>query len=255
MAGDHECSRCGDTFPTERRRDRHMRKAHGVEPTSRKRKLAYAGVGVLAVVVVAGLLLAGGGDAPTSKGEALQKLGATDDPHMGNAAAPVAVVEFGSPRCTSCKAFHDRLLPSIRSKYLDTGEAALYYQQFIAGYRYDEPGGIAQECVHRHEGVDAFWTLTDVLYDQQGRWNEGNTASGLRDLAGQHGWDADAVATCYEDRATQSLYDGDIQSGRDNNVRGTPTFFVVGHDGETIRTSVSELDRTIQQEIDRAREA
>lgn len=253
MASDHECPECGQDFKTDRRLRKHRSKAHGKTPMTDKRKLIYAGVGLLAVGVVAGLVLTGGGG-PDSKAAALQKLGATDDPHLGNRSAPVAVVAFETPRCPSCRAYHQRLQPQIESDYLDTGKAVLYYQQFTIGYRYDEPGGIAQECVYKHEGSDGFWTFTGTLYGEQGQWNADNTAQRLRDQAELNGWDADAVVSCYENRETQSAYSADVKAGNDNGVSGTPFFFVVGHDGKITRTSASELGQTIQQEHERAQE-
>lgn len=252
MADDHACSECGDTFATERKLERHVLKAHGKTPTSDRTKIGIAVVAVLVVGLAAALFVTGGADDPETKEAALTQLGADDDPMLGNASAPVAVVEFSTPRCPSCRAFHQNQLPQIEQDHIETGDITFHYAQFTIGYAYDKPGGIAQECVFRHEGDDAFWTLTDTLYAEQGRWDADNTADRLRALADQEGWDADPIVSCYEDRDTEDAYQADIDAGERNGVSGTPSFFVVGHDGEITAASAGDLDQTIRDALARA---
>lgn len=252
MPDDHECSECGQSFAIERKMERHMRTAHGKTPTSRKTKIGVAVVALMIVGLAAALFLTAQGEAPTTKAEGLAKLGADDDPMLGNASAPVAIVEFSTPRCPSCRAFHQNQLPQIKESYLDNGKASFHYSQFVLGYAYDKPGGIAQECVFRHEGDDAFWTFTDTLYAEQGRWDADNTPHKLRDLADAQGWDADPIVSCYENRETEDAYQADIDAGRDNGVSGTPSFFVVGHDGQITAASAGDLESTIEDELARA---
>lgn len=252
MADDHICSECDASFATERKLERHMRKAHNKTPTSTRTKIGVAVVAVLIVGLGAALFLTGQGSAPTTKAEGLAKLGADDDPMLGNASASVAVVEFSTPRCPSCRAFHQNQLPQIKSSYLDNGKASFHYSQFVLGYAYDKPGGIAQECAFRHEGDAGFWTLTDTLYAEQGRWDADNTADRLRTLADQEGWDADPIVTCYENRETEDAYQADLDAGDRNGVSGTPSFFVVGHDGQITAASAGDLESTIQDELARA---
>lgn len=253
MPDDHECSECGRSFATERKMERHMRKAHGKTPTSKKTKIGVAFVALLIVGLGVALFVTGGADDPATKEAALTQLGADDDPMLGNASAPVAVVEFSTPRCPSCADFHHRQLPQIKRDHLDTGEVAFYYSQNNIGYAYDKPGGIAQECVFRHEGHDGFWTFTDTIYAELGGWDASNTAERLRDLAGQQGWDADPLVSCYENREAEDAYQRDIDAGRDNDAGpNSPFFFVVGHDGRIVRASAGDLESTIRDELARA---
>lgn len=254
MASDHECPECGQDFKTDRRLRKHRSKAHGKTPMTDKRKLVYAGVGLLAVGLVAGLVLTGGGGGPASKAAALEQLGATDDPHLGNESAPVAVVAFEAPSCPSCRAYEQRLFPSIKSNYIDTGKTAYYFSQYTIRRRYDEPGSVAQQCVYEHAGDEAFFTVVAEMYDRQGQLDAENTDEFLRRFSGDQGWDADAIVSCYKNRDTADDYRSDLQAGEDNGVSGTPYFFVVGHDGKITRTSASELGETIQQEYERAQE-
>lgn len=249
--GAHACSECGKGFKTDRKLERHMMKAHGKKPMSPTVKYGAIGVALVAILAV-GLVLAGGGDGgpgadAATRAENMERFDLHDDPVMGNASAPVVLVEYATPRCPSCRAVHTQLLPGLRSSYIDPGRVAYYYVQFDIGYSFDKPGGIAQECVTRHGGHQAFWNFTDLLYENQGQVNEGNVDQALRQFADGEGLDGDQLAGCYHDRATEDAWNADILSGRRNGVRGTPTFFVFGDTGEAVRTSAGDLDATIQE--------
>lgn len=240
------CPHCDRTFPNGTRMEAHSRKAHGRGAGNPALRRALLAVGALAVVVVLAALVLNAPEPPSGREANLQALGVDGDPHLGNASAPVVVVEFASPRCPSCAYFHQELLPGFRERHVDTGNVVLYYQQFTIGYAEDEPGGIAQECVHREAGSSAFFAFTHELYETQGRWDARNLDDVLRSFAQERGLSGDALAACYRDRATQALYDEDVAKGRDNGVSGTPTFFVFGQDGEAVKTGAGELEDVVQ---------
>lgn len=245
--GAHECSECGKSFKTDRKLERHMLKAHGKKPLGPTVKWGAAILALIALVVV-GLVLAGGGgpgDVADTRAENMERFDANDDPLMGNASAPVVLVEFGAPACPSCRFFHTDILPDLKRNYIDTGQVAYIFSQFQL-YDFDEPGGIAQECVFRHAGDDAYWNFTDLLYRNQGDVNANNLDDVMRDFADRNGHDGEAFVDCYADRATEDAWNADILAGRRNDVSGTPTFFLFGETGEAVRVGAGDLDRTIR---------
>ena len=49
---------------------------------------------------------------------------------LGEANAPVTIVEYFSLGCIHCKHFHDDVLPKLKSEYIDTGKVRLVYRDF-----------------------------------------------------------------------------------------------------------------------------
>ncbi len=240
------CPHCGRSFPTTERMEAHSRKAHGRGAGNPALRRGILIVAVLAVAVVLVALVLNAPEAASGREANLQALGVDDDPHLGNESAPVVVVEFGTPRCSACAYFHTEMLPGIQERLVDTGDVVLYYQQFTIGYVEDEPGGIAQECVYREAGSDAFFAFTHELYRTQGSWDARNLDDVLRSFADEHGLDGNTLASCYTNAETQMAYDEDVEQGRDNGVSGTPAFFVFGDDGEAVRAGAGELEDVIR---------
>ena len=48
-------------------------------------------------------------------------------PILGEANAPVTVVEFGDFKCPSCKAWGETIFPRLVSEYVDTGKVKFSY--------------------------------------------------------------------------------------------------------------------------------
>lgn len=242
-----ECPTCGRTFSTRTRMERHAESAHGRVATGFPWRKAGAGLAVAALVVVAWALMSGpGGDTPASL---MAEFGANDDPFLGNESAPVTVVTFETPRCPSCKRYHTEMFPGIKARYIDTGEVRYHYAQFSIGYRFDKPGGIAQQCVGRHAGNEAFFNFTTLLYERQGQVNAGNVDSLMRDFADRNGYEADPMVSCYNNRETEDEYQQDIDKGKANGVSSTPFFFVWGPEAEATATGARGLEDAIRNKL------
>ena len=48
----------------------------------------------------------------------------------GAAAAPATIVEYASMTCSHCAAFHEKVWPALKAKYLDTGKAKFILREF-----------------------------------------------------------------------------------------------------------------------------
>ena len=62
--------------------------------------------------------------------EELMKAGPLPDLAMGNANAPVTIVEYASMTCGHCANFHNKILPVLKEKYIDTGKVRLVFREF-----------------------------------------------------------------------------------------------------------------------------
>lgn len=59
----------------------------------------------------------------------LMQPGTLDDMILGNADAPVTIVEYASMACSHCADFTAQTLPAIKQKYISTGKAKLIFRE------------------------------------------------------------------------------------------------------------------------------
>lgn len=232
-----DCPHCKRSFPKQKARDDHIARAHPDEDPPKDRKpLLIGGLAVLAVIVVAFMLFGGGGSAAG-------QFHVEDSPSKGDPDAPVQLVAFESPACTSCRLFHvprggEELstLDKIEERYVDSGQL-LYVEKFArAGYPWETRAAHGQKCTFHLGGADAFFDLTDRFYEQQPSLSSSNVDSFMTQWArGYTGIDANELVTC----AREERYGQDITRDRGDGdgagVLGTPSFFLVHPDGEVER--------------------
>lgn len=158
-----------------------------------------------------------------------------DDPVMGDADAPVTLVEFSDYECPFCGRFYSQTLPQIKSEYIDTGKAKLVYRDFPLDQELPDgrimhpranPAAIAAECVQEQSGDEAYFEMHDLLFENQRALDDAS----LRSYASQVGVDLDEWDECYADEDGEMLAEvqADKTAGLNAGVSGTPTVFVNG---------------------------
>src|SRR5262245_49671891 len=60
----------------------------------------------------------------------LMKPGPLPDLVLGNAEAPITVVEYASMTCGHCAHFHTTVFPTLKEKYVDTGKVRFIMREF-----------------------------------------------------------------------------------------------------------------------------
>ena len=146
----------------------------------------------------------------------------------GAAGAPATIVEYASLTCSHCAAFHDKVWPALKAKYVDTGKARFVLREFPL-----DPLATAAFMAARCVGADKRDALIDRLFARQAEWAFRDEP--LERLRRETGLTPDDFLACVKDKA---LFDG-VNAERDSAaerfaVDSTPTFFVNGRrlDGE-----------------------
>ena len=62
--------------------------------------------------------------------EELMQAGPLPELVLGKEDAPVTVVEYASMTCGHCAAFHNKVLPALKEKYIDTGKVRFIMREF-----------------------------------------------------------------------------------------------------------------------------
>ena len=144
---------------------------------------------------------------------------------LGDADAPVTIVEYASMTCGHCASFHNNTLPEIKKNYIDTGKARLIMREFPFDPR-AEAGFMLARC-----SDDKYFAMVDVLFKQQQSWAGVQDAqAALLQIARLAGFSQESFEACLTD---QKLLD-DVRSVRtrganDFGVDATPTFFINGN--------------------------
>lgn len=208
--------------PSKREQDLKRRQGGGD-----RRKVYYA-VGAVAVAALVLVVVLQPGAA-----SGLDAFEVDDDPFMGSPEARVALVGYESPHCSACRHFHANILPQLDGLF-ENGSLVYY---FVQGTIMDEDRRTseAQECAYREGGNDAFWRFTDRLYSRPGSsvYGTPDLEGWLSDLATEQGLDEARLLSCLRDRDTRDHVAEDLRVGREQGVRGTPSFWLVV-DGEVL---------------------
>jgi protein-disulfide isomerase len=151
------------------------------------------------------------------------------EPVLGDARAPVEIVEYASTTCGHCRAFHEDELPQLKKAYIDTGKARL---RWVTLPTPPPEVSVAGASIARCAGADRFFDVVADLFGAQDSLVEAarlprRLQARLVELGGRHGLSFDEVNTCI---ASRDVIDA-IVAGMEKappSVTGTPTFFVDG---------------------------
>ena len=156
----------------------------------------------------------------------LMKPGPLPDLVLGNADAPITVVEYASMTCGHCAHFHTTVFPTLKEKYVDTGKVRFIMREFPL-----DNLAAAASMLARCAGDGKTFPLISVLFAKQDDWAfvKGDPRPELLKFAKQAGFTQESFEKCLTD---QKLLD-DIAATRSRasetfGVNATPTFFVNG---------------------------
>ena len=99
-------------------------------------------------------------------------VGVDDDPVLGDAGAPVTIIEFGDYQCPSCRLFWVDVEPRLKKDYIDTGKVKLVFRDFPIVENHPEAivAAMAAQCAAEQ---GKYWQYHDKLFREQDRRGEG----------------------------------------------------------------------------------
>ena len=192
-------------------------------------------IGVIVVAIVVGI--AASYSSPSSESVNLD-MGRTHgtistamgSPILGDPSAPITIVEFGDYQCEQCYAWFHETKPAIVRDYIDTGKANLEFVDLAFLGKDSIPASMATYCA---EDQEMYWEYHDLLYNSQesvdGGWANSER---LKAFAFSLGLDFELFESCLDSGKYSKRVQYNIQQAKDNDVRGTPGFFIVGPDGQ-----------------------
>ena len=155
---------------------------------------------------------------------------AMGSPILGNPSAPITIVEFGDYQCEQCYAWFHETKPAIVRDYIDTGKANLVFVDLAFLGRDSIPASMATYCA---EDQGMYWEYHDLLYNFQEHVDNGwANSERLKAFADSLDLDLELFESCLDSGKYSKRVQYNIQQASENDVRGTPGFFIVGPDGQ-----------------------
>jgi protein-disulfide isomerase len=170
---------------------------------------------------------------------------------LGDSGAPVTVVEYGDPQCSSCKFFSENVAPDLISSEVRPGKVKYEFRPFLIIGPDSKP---AMRAALAAGEQNRLWQFLQLFYLNQGGENSGYVTdsflTGLAKAAGVPNIDA------WNQSRNGTKWDATIQQGSSEadslGFSGTPSILVQGPNGKkaigggTIPT-LEQVQAAIQQ--------
>ncbi len=156
----------------------------------------------------------------------LMKPGPLPDLVLGKADAPITVVEYASMTCGHCANFHNKVLPALKEKYVETGKVRFIVREFPL-----DNLAAAASMMARCAGDGKALPMIGVLFQKQEEWAfvRGDPRPELFKFAKQAGFTQESFEKCLTDQALlNKIVEIRTTAAEKFGVNGTPTFFVNG---------------------------
>jgi protein-disulfide isomerase len=165
---------------------------------------------------------------------------------MGNPAAKVKLVEYGSRSCPVCKRFADEA-GDLRTKYVASGKVSYEFRDFLV-HPQDLGGAVIGQCVSDRN----FFAVLDSMFANQNWFNNKvqslgdariKQISAMQPLAAAKAWSDDVgytelvrqagmpearIKACFANPQAIPSLARQLQAGVKAGVDGTPNFFING---------------------------
>lgn len=164
-----------------------------------------------------------------------------DDPYLGNADAPIKIVEFSDFQCGYCARFADQVLDPLMERY---GEHVQFvYRDFPILGDASVYAALAGQCVTELGTQEDFWYFHDSIFaNAVSEERQPLSVEFLQSIVEQRDLDVDEWAACIDSEEAFQEIAADYNVGAGQGVSGTPAFFV----NEVYVSGAQPLDVFIQ---------
>lgn len=142
------------------------------------------------------------------------------EPALGDASSPLTIVEFSDFECSYCRRFHERVLPQLKSQYIDTGLVRFVHKDLpLPFHRQAMPAAAAARCAAEQ---NRYWDLYSALFDQQNCLD----CKGVLTIAAEEQFNTTTLQACMERKSTVAMINANRSEASLHNINATPTFVI-----------------------------
>jgi protein-disulfide isomerase len=146
---------------------------------------------------------------------------------MGNADAPVQIMEFADFECPACGNFAVITEPDVRNRIVNAGLASYRFFDFpLPMHKNTMAASNAAACA---ADQGKFWEMHDMLFRNQPEWNTEATDNPKKIFLGyvkSMGLNTDTWEKCFDAQTHQSRILANQAEGNRRKVQSTPTFVI-----------------------------
>lgn len=179
---------------------------------------------------------------------------ALTDNVLGDANAPITMVEYASWTCPACLQFHTDVVPMLKSDYIETGKVKLIFREFPTAPANLSVAGFA---IARCAGSDQYYNVIEDLFRAQTNiltlaQSGGDVEGALRAVASSYGIEGERFVECISDKDITYAITESVMKGDSQGVNSTPTVFVngkklAGYDWRTAEGMKAMLDEKLAE--------
>lgn len=150
---------------------------------------------------------------------------------LGNPSAKITIVEFGDYQCHQCYNWFHNTKPTVFQNYVDTGKVNFVFMD-LAFLGKDSPK--ASQASYCAEDQGKYWEYHNQLYTAQESQIDNGWANSerLKAFAFSLGLDMNLFDSCLDSEKYTKRVQHNIAEAKKLGANGTPTFFIVGPDGQ-----------------------
>ena len=203
------------------------------------------GVVVAAVVAVGVYLNLGNGQstlpqAMASDPDALQVEIGQDELVIGDAAAPVAIIEYASLTCPHCANFHANVLPQVKEDLLDTGKAKLVFRDFPL-----DQLALRASMLVRCGPPAGRPAMLKMLFQTQSTWARSeDPVAALTQIGRAAGMSDSSIEACFKNQeVVDAVVAQRLEAEQKYKINSTPSFIIGGklYGGGITAEQIAEL--------------
>ena len=224
---------------------------------------------VLIAVIAAGLIVAAGAGAffattfaqkPQSDEEfvrmVFQKMQSPTiaaAPVLGNANAPVTIVEFGDYLCTFCHRFHEDTKDKLVADYVETGKARFVFKDFPINDHLDGGSSLGAQASYCAADQGKFWEFHDFMYNNWGGERAGwITKENMVDFAQKVGVsNVDQFKSCLDSGKYAGVVRDNYNLAKTVGLNATPSFVIIPANGQPEPIIGAQPYRVFQETMDK----
>ena len=142
------------------------------------------------------------------------------EPALGEASAPITIVEFSDFECSYCEQFHQTVMPNLNKEYIETGLVRFIHKDLpLPFHRQALPAAAAARCAGEQ---NKYWRMYGALFDGQSCLQ----CKGVVAIAREQGVEDNSLQACMNRDATKALINANVSEAQLHGIRATPSFVI-----------------------------
>lgn len=162
--------------------------------------------------------------------------GVDDDPVIGDADAPITLIEFTDYQCPFCARHFTQTYGQIKKEYVDTGKVKIVLRDYPLGFH--QHAQKAAEAANCAGDQDLYWEMHDMLFNTQATWSSlADAVPTFKQYAKDLGANASTFDSCLDSDKYKDEIAKDMADGAASGISGTPGFWIIGPDDQSQQVS------------------